>query len=64
MHGAGEWRIFMGSWEFPTCQDLIAQLRTTFPWSGLTLQKPGLPPSAPLVPRLRLYDPDLTLRTN
>jgi len=25
MHGAGEWRISMGSWEFPTCQDLIGR---------------------------------------
>jgi len=41
-----------------------ALLRSTFPRSGLTLQKPGLTPSASLVPGLHPYDLDLIVRTN
>jgi len=47
---------------YPSLRTSCAQLWTTFLQSGLTLQKPGLTPSAPLVPGLHLYDPDLTLR--
>jgi len=48
----------------PLLQTSCAQLQTTFLRSGLTLQKPRLTPSAPLVPGLHSYDLDLTLCTN